>query len=66
MHQTLVDHGFCLTQETDAGPLLGFLLTSTGNGEIRSTNPASCFGREFSLIQTANLVSPGQFSNFGH
>jgi small GTP-binding protein len=24
MHQTLVDHGFCLTQETDAGPLLVF------------------------------------------
>lgn len=24
MHQTLVDHGSCLTQETDAGPLLVF------------------------------------------
>lgn len=24
MHQTLIDHGFCLTQETDAGPLLVF------------------------------------------
>ncbi len=24
MNQTLVDHGFCLTQETDAGPMLVF------------------------------------------
>jgi len=24
MHQTLVDHGFCLTLQTDAGPLLVF------------------------------------------
>ena len=24
MHQTLVDHGFCLTQQTDAGALLVF------------------------------------------
>ena len=46
IHQTLVDYGICLTQETDAGPLLvcaSYLQSGAHflRSEIRSTIPAS-------------------------